>query len=156
MGIGSAIVLGAVVHPPGIPGTAIAATYDVETFDALPLSPTEGQLMRVTAAPGIDDLFVRYDSGVWLVEVVRCDWSELPADGEWYDAGGITVQTRLGAAAYMSGSTSVTKAVALWRGTTWAYAGNPHVEAISGLGVDNSTLVYVEPTAADLELLTVP
>jgi hypothetical protein len=79
----------------------------VATFSDLPTTRPDGYLVAVTAQSGLTEVVVRWDDsgGVWLLEQATCAYTvhraaEWVGLGEWYDTGGITVNTADGATIY--------------------------------------------------------
>jgi hypothetical protein len=78
------------------------------TFSALPSIRPDGYLVTVTAESGLSaDTIVQWDEsgGVWLLVSTACAYTvhravEWVGLGEWYDTGGVTVETANGATIY--------------------------------------------------------
>jgi hypothetical protein len=85
-------------------GGGAAPDVTVATFADLPTTRPDGYLVAVTAQSGLTEVIVRWDDsgGVWLLEQATCAYSvhsavQFAGAGEWYDTGGITVETADGA-----------------------------------------------------------
>jgi hypothetical protein len=85
-------------------GGGAAPDVTVATFADLPTTRPDGYLVAVTAQSGLTEVIVRWDNsgGVWLLEQATCAYSvhsavQFAGAGEWYDTGGITVETADGA-----------------------------------------------------------
>jgi hypothetical protein len=88
-------------------GGGAAPDVTVATFADLPTTRPDGYLVAVTAQSGLTEVIVRWDDGggVWLLEQATCAYTvhratEWVGLGEWYDTGGITVNTADGATIY--------------------------------------------------------
>lgn len=94
------------VQPSG--GGGAIPDVTVATFADLPTTRPDGYLVAVTAQSGLTEVIVRWDDGggVWLLEQATCSYTDMItaqlAGGEWYDTGGITVNSAAGATVYES------------------------------------------------------
>jgi hypothetical protein len=123
----------------------------VATFAGLPTTRPDGYFVEVTAESGLSaDTVVQWDdgAGVWLLVSTVSD-ALPPLDGEWYDSGGVTVQSAEGAMVAFADllyrwDASITVAAGAGGGTRsyWVpsdvYEGTPQVVAWA-VGTENVT-----------------
>jgi hypothetical protein len=120
-------------------GGGAAPDVTVATFADLPTTRPDGYLVAVTAQSGLTEVIVRWDDsgGVWLLVSTACAYSVRAAvqwgatPGEWYDTGGVTVETADGATIY----DTTYKVVRRWASASSAWvAAEVYAGTIAGLG----------------------